>query len=100
MKQLEYVAPCHFGIEAVLKREITQLGYEIDLVEDGRITFHGDTSAIARANIFLRTAERVMIKVGKFKAKHLMNFLKQQKVFLGNSSYLRMRSSGLRRQRR
>ncbi len=69
MKQLEYVAPCHFGIEAVLKREITQLGYEIDLVEDGRITFHGDTSAIARANIFLRTAERVMIKVGKFKAK-------------------------------
>lgn len=81
MKQLEYVAPCHFGIEAVLKREITNLGYEIDQVEDGRITFHGEVSAIAKANIFLRTAERVMIKVGKFKAKTFDELFEATKGF-------------------
>lgn len=60
--------PCHFGLEAVLKREIYDLGYEITKVEDGRVTFEGDEEAICRANIFLRTAERVMIQVGRFKA--------------------------------
>ena len=54
----EYVVPCHFGMEAVLKREIMALGYEIVNVADGRVTFRGDEKAIARANIFLRTAER------------------------------------------
>ncbi|MGN0484885.1 MAG: class I SAM-dependent RNA methyltransferase [Lachnospiraceae bacterium] len=64
----ELVAPCHFGLEAVLKREIYDLGYEITKVEDGRVTFIGDAEAICRANIFLRTAERVLIKVGSFHA--------------------------------
>ena len=68
MKTYELVVPCHFGLEAVLKREIYDLGYEIGRVEDGRITFTGDEEAICRANIFLRTAERVMIQVGRFKA--------------------------------
>lgn len=68
MDELEFIAPCHFGLEAVLKKEITDLGYEIILVEDGRITFRGDQAALARANIFIRTAERIMIKVGSFKA--------------------------------
>ncbi len=62
------MAPCHFGVEAVLKREITDLGYEIMQVEDGRVTFKGDALAVARANVFLRTAERVMIVVSRFKA--------------------------------
>lgn len=62
------IAPCHFGLEAVLKREITDLGYEIVSVEDGRITFKGDQAALARANIFIRTAERIMVKVGSFRA--------------------------------
>ncbi len=62
------IAPCHFGLEAVLKREITDLGYDIEKVEDGRVTFSGDISAISRANIFLRTAERILLKVGEFKA--------------------------------
>lgn len=62
------MAPCHFGVEAVLKREITDLGYEIEQVEDGRVTFKGDALAVARANIFLRTAERVMVVVSRFKA--------------------------------
>ncbi|MBP5772728.1 MAG: class I SAM-dependent RNA methyltransferase [Eubacterium sp.] len=68
MKELTLMAPCHFGVEAVLKREITDLGYEIEQVEDGRVTFKGDALAVARANIFLRTAERVMIVVSRFKA--------------------------------
>ena len=68
MSKIELIAPCHFGLEAVLKREITDLGYEIVAVEDGKVTFAGDEAAIARANIFLRTAERVLVKVGSFKA--------------------------------
>lgn len=62
------ILPCHFGLEAVLKREIYDLGYDIERVEDGRITFTGDADAVCRANIFLRTAERVLICVGRFKA--------------------------------
>ena len=61
MRKMELIAPCHFGLEAVLRREITDLGYEISEVEDGRITFLGDEEAVCRANIFLRTAERVLI---------------------------------------
>jgi len=68
MKTYEYIANCHFGMEAVLKREITDLGYEISAVEDGRVGFKGDEAAVARANIFLRSAERVMINVAGFKA--------------------------------
>ncbi len=62
------IAPCHFGLEAVLKREITDLGYEILNVSDGRVTFSGDAKAIARANIFIRTAERILLKCGSFRA--------------------------------
>jgi putative N6-adenine-specific DNA methylase len=68
MNRIELVAPCHFGLEAVLKKEIQDLGYEIVQVEDGRVTFCGDEAAIARANVFLRTAERILLKVGRFKA--------------------------------
>ena len=68
MRTFELLAPCHFGLESVLKKEIYDLGYEISKVEDGRITFQGDEEAICRANIFLRTAERVLIQVGRFRA--------------------------------
>ncbi|MDD2981732.1 MAG: class I SAM-dependent RNA methyltransferase [Hespellia sp.] len=68
MDKYELIAPCHFGLEAVLKREIQDLGYEISQVEDGRVSFYGDVNAICRANIFLRTAERILLKVGSFKA--------------------------------
>lgn len=68
MNRIELIAPCHFGLEAVLKREILDLGYEISSVEDGRVTFQGDAEAVCRANIFLRTAERVLLKVGSFQA--------------------------------
>lgn len=68
-RTFELIAPCHFGLEAVLKKEIMDLGYEISLVEDGRVTFLGDDEAVCRANVFLRTAERVLLKVGSFEAR-------------------------------
>lgn len=69
MKRIyELIAPCHFGMEAVLKREILDLGYEISQVEDGKVTFLGDDEAICRANIFLRSAERVLLKAASFQA--------------------------------
>lgn len=68
MSKIKLIAPCHFGLEAVLKREIIDLGYDIAEVEDGRVTFYGDEDVICRANIFLRTAERILIKAGSFKA--------------------------------
>ncbi len=67
---MEYVftAPCHFGLEAVLKREIQDLGLDIVEVSDGKVTFSGDESAFAQANIFIRTAERIIWKIGEFTA--------------------------------
>lgn len=68
MEQLKLVAPCHFGIESVLSGEIKRLGGENIKVSDGRISFDGDFSMVARANIGLRTAERVLICLGVFRA--------------------------------
>ncbi len=77
MRTYQLVTPCHFGLEAVLKKEIYDLGYEIERTEDGRITFIGDAEAVCRANIFLRTAERVLILVGRFPARTF------EELFLG-----------------
>ena len=68
MHTIELMAPCHFGLESVLKKEIIDLGYDVSLVEDGRVTFIGDEEAVCRANIGLRTAERILIKVARFEA--------------------------------
>lgn len=68
MDKITLVAPCHFGMEAVLKREIYDLGYEILRVEDGRVTFEGDREAICRSNLYLRTAERILVQIGRFSA--------------------------------
>ena len=69
MKEYELIAPCHFGMESVLKNEIYDLGYEITEVTDGRVTFVGDAEAIVYANIHLRTAERILLKAGSFHAE-------------------------------
>ena len=69
MKTYELIAPCHFGLEAVLKREIDDLGYDISKTEDGRVTFIGDMEALCRANVFLRSAERILLKAGSFTAR-------------------------------
>lgn len=68
IKTYELIAPCHFGLEAVTKKEIIDLGYEVSEVTDGRVSFTGDAEAIARANVFLRTPERILLKVGSFRA--------------------------------
>lgn len=80
MDKMEWIAPCHFGLESVLKRELTDLGYEIIQVEDGRIIFSGDAGTVGRANIFLRTAERILLKVGTFKAETFDELFEKTKV--------------------
>ncbi len=69
MNTYELIIPCHFGLEAVLKKEIIDLGYDVTQVTDGRVTFLGDADAIARANTCIATGERVLIKVGSFMAR-------------------------------
>ena len=69
MELYELIAPCHFGLEAVMKREILDLGYEIERVEDGKVTFLADAEGIAYANLFLRTTERILLKVGQVHAE-------------------------------
>lgn len=70
MNRYELIAPCHFGLESVLKKEIIDIGYEISSVEDGRVCFYGDEEAVCRANVNLRTAERILIKIGGFRAEN------------------------------
>ena len=82
-KTYELIAPCHFGLEAVLKKEIVDLGYEISQVEDGRVTFIGDDEAICRANVFLRTGERVLLKAGSFRAESFEERFENTKAIAG-----------------
>ena len=80
MEKMELIAPCHFGMEAVLKREVLDLGSEISTVEDGRVCFWGDAQAICDANVFLRTAERILLKVGSFKAETFDELFEKTRV--------------------
>ena len=68
MQEFEWIAPCHFGTEAVCKKEIMKLGYEITEVEDGKVTFRGGIDAMCRANVFMRTTERILLKAASFEA--------------------------------
>ena len=90
----ELMAPCHFGLEAVLKREIQDLGYEVSEVENGRVTFRGDAKAVCRANIFLRTAERVLLKVGDLRRGPLMSCSRRRRPSRGRCISRRMQSAG------
>ncbi|MDE6677940.1 MAG: class I SAM-dependent RNA methyltransferase [Ruminococcus sp.] len=65
---IKLCCPCHFGLESVLKYEVVKIGGENISVNDGRVTFTGDENIIARANICLSTAERVLIELAEFKA--------------------------------
>jgi putative N6-adenine-specific DNA methylase len=68
MNFLKYVSPCHFGLESVLAGELKRMGANNVVAHNGKVTFSGDYSIMARANINLRTAERVLIELGNFKA--------------------------------
>lgn len=80
MSYIELTAPCIFGVESVLKKEIMDLGYKIIEVEDGRVTYEADELGICRSNLWLRTAERVMIKVGDFTATTFDELFEQTKA--------------------
>ena len=80
MDKLNLIATATFGLEATVKREITRLGYEISGVLDGRIDFVGDLEAIARTNIWLRASDRVLLKMGEFKAITFDELFEQTKA--------------------
>ena len=66
--KLKLTCPCHFGLESVLKYEVNKIGGENITVRDGRVSFEGGFDMIARANICLSTAERVLIELAEFRA--------------------------------
>lgn len=68
MEMYELIATTTFGIEAICKRELIDLGFEVKSTENGKVTFLSDKAGIAKANLWLRTADRVLLKVGEFKA--------------------------------
>ncbi len=68
MKNFQLIATTTFGLEAIVKRELIELGFEIIKTENGKVTFLSDAQGIAKANIWLRCADRVLLKVGEFKA--------------------------------
>ncbi|MCR5452553.1 MAG: class I SAM-dependent RNA methyltransferase [Lachnospiraceae bacterium] len=80
MELFEFVAPCHFGLEAVLKREINDLGYDVSSVSDGHVCFMGDAEAMAVANLRLRCAERVLLLVGRFFADNFDSYFEKMKA--------------------
>lgn len=80
MREFEYVSPCHFGLESVLKKELIDLGIEIIKVEDGKVHYKGDDYTCAIANMFLRTTERVLLKVGTFKAETFEELFEKTKA--------------------
>lgn len=78
--KLELIATATFGLEAVVKREIEALGYKIIRSEDAKITYMGDERAIARSNLWLRSADRVLLKMGEFKALEFEDLFQQTKA--------------------
>ena len=69
MSKFEFVAPTLFGLEGIAGDELRRMGMENVRVEDRRVFFSGDENALAKANICLRTAERVMVVLASFEAK-------------------------------
>jgi putative N6-adenine-specific DNA methylase len=80
MKQVQLIATTTFGLETVVKKEVKDLGFNIVSIEDGKITFESDLAGIARANLWLRSADRVLLKVGEFKALTFEELFQQTKA--------------------
>ena len=78
--RLELIATATFGLEAVVKREIQNLGYRIIKSEDGKITYMGDERAIVKSNLWLRSADRVLLKMAEFKALEFEELFQQTKA--------------------
>ncbi len=80
MAKFNLIATAAFGIEAVVAREIKELGYENVVVENGRVTFTGNEEAICRSNLWLRCADRLYLKVGEFTATTFEELFQQVKA--------------------
>jgi putative N6-adenine-specific DNA methylase len=80
MLKIQLIATTPMGLEAVVAREIKELGYTDMTVENGRVTFWGDASAICRANLWLRTADRILVKMGEFPATTFEDLFEQTKA--------------------
>ena len=78
--KLELMATSAFGLEAVVRREIEALGYRVIKTEDGRITYMGDERAIVRSNLWLRSADRVYVRMGEFEAREFEELFQQTKA--------------------
>ena len=68
MSKIEFIASTLFGVEAITAREVKELGYKDVTVENGKVTFVGDEAALCRSNLWIRTAERIYVKIGEFTA--------------------------------
>ena len=77
MKRFELIATSTFGLEAMVKKEVEELGYEINTVQDGKVIYTGDAEAIVLSNLHLRCADRVLIKMGEFKATTFVELFDQ-----------------------
>lgn len=80
MAGIELIATAAFGLEAVVSRELSQLGYDEIKVENGKVTFSADEAAVCRTNLWLRTADRILIQVGQFKATSFEELFEQTKA--------------------
>jgi len=80
MPDIELIATATFGLEALVAHELRALGYEDMTVENGRVTFRADESAVCRTNLWLRTADRVLLKMGSFKARSFEELFEKTRV--------------------
>ncbi len=80
MSKLELIATATFGLEAVVKREIENLGFRVLKSEDAKITYLGDERAVVKSNLWLRCADRVLIKLGEFNAFTFEELFQQAKA--------------------
>jgi putative N6-adenine-specific DNA methylase len=80
MNPISLIATCSFGLEALVARELKDLGYKDQIVENGKVTFTADLNAICRTNLWLRTADRVRLKVGEFTATTFDDLFEQTKA--------------------
>ena len=80
MEQIQLIATSTFGLEAVVKRELLNLGYKDLMVENGKITFKATEKDIPIANLWLRSADRVLLKMGEFKATSFEELFEKTKA--------------------
>ena len=90
MGEIELIATTTFGLEAVVKRELKNLGYNDLKVENGKITFKATEKDIPIANLWLRSADRVLLKMGEFKATSFEELFEKTKAFHGMNGLQKM----------